>query len=241
MINNDDYLTFNKDEKIIFDKMRSALEKEKIKNIYNSAAWYYDLLHSLGTFRLDERGRKFLVSNTVTEGNKVLDCGGGTGLTAMKAAKAAGESGEIVVCDLSLNMLNKGINKTKKSGFDRNIHFHICDMNKLPYKDSSFDVVLSTYSTCPLEDPIIAVREMVRVLKSGGRLGIAHSTYAPTNFTRKISDQIDNLLWKFPSLSLGCRAIEIESGLKGMNVKISESKTIGFVPFYFKLIVAVKN
>ena len=114
-------------------------------------------------------------------------------------------------------------------------------MYQIPFADGTFDSVLSTYSTCPLEKPVNAVIEMLRVLKKNGLLGIAHST-DPKNKTAKwFSNVFQNFLWKFPGLSLGCRNIDLIDEIKKLDVQILEDKTIGFVPFYFRILIVKKN
>jgi hypothetical protein len=85
-----------------------------------------------------------------------------------------------------------------------------------------------------------AVREMLRVLKPDGHLGIAHSTWPENRIARWSSDQIEKLIWLFPRLSLGCRNINIVDGLGDLDVDIQEERTIGFVPFYFKILIIRK-
>ena len=67
--------------------MRKALSTENLKVIYGHIARRYDFQHGLITFRADQKGRRILVKNSVNEGDKVLDCGSGTGTTGILAAK----------------------------------------------------------------------------------------------------------------------------------------------------------
>ena len=53
--------------------MRRALSMEELKDIYGRIAKRYDFQHALITARADQRGRKILVDNSISEGNKVLD------------------------------------------------------------------------------------------------------------------------------------------------------------------------
>lgn len=114
-------------------------------------------------------------------------------------------------------------------------------MYSIPFKDETFDKVMSTYSTCPLDNPVNSVIEMLRVLKQGGLLGIAHSTNPDNKIAKWISSKIENILWKFPLLSLGCRNIELVNDIKKLDIEIEVEKTIGIIPFYFKILIIRKK
>ena len=86
-----------------------------------------------------------------------------------------------------------------------------------------------------------AVFEMLRVLKIGGLLGIAHSTDPDNKIAKWISSKIENVIWRFPRLSLGCRNISLIDGIRKMNVDIIEEKIIGFIPIFFKILVIKKS
>jgi len=221
--------------------MKKGLNKDLVRDIYNKTSGYYDIFHNIGTFGSDERGRNLLVNKTVKENNYVLDAGGGTGITAIKAGYKVGEKGKIVILDLSENMLKQAENKITKLNILDRFEFKLGDMYQIPYPDNTFDVVLSTYSTCPLEDPMKAVIEMLRVLKKGGVLGIAHSTDSEKKVVKYISDKIEKIIWKFPRLSLGCRNISLIDDIRKLNVEIIEEKTIGIIPFFFKILIIKKN
>ncbi len=221
--------------------MRVGLNKYKVREIYNKTAVYYNILHNLGTFGSDERGRNILVSKTVKENDYLLDAGGGTGITAIKAGYRVGTNGKVVILDLSENMLNQAKKKLEELNMMNKFELKVGDIYQIPYSDGTFDTVLSTYSTCPLEDPIIAVKEMLRVLKRGGELGIAHSTDSDNKLAKWISHKVDNVIWKFPRLSLGCRNISLIDDIRKLDVDIIYEKTIGIIPFFFKIIIIKKK
>ena len=221
--------------------MRDALEKDKVRYIYNKTASYYNVYHNLGTFGSDERGRNILVNRIIKVNDYVLDAGGGTGLTALKAGRKVGEKGKVVILDLSENMLEKARKKIEASGLAEIFELKIGDMYEIPYENETFDKVLSTYSTCPLENPLNAVKEMLRVLKKGGLLGIAHSTDSDKKIVKWISDKIEGIIWKFPRLSLGCRNISLVNEIRNMNVDIVEEKIIGILPYFFRILIIRKK
>ncbi len=221
--------------------MKNALNKLVVKKVYNKTAGYYDLYHRIGTYDLDNRGRKYLVNKIVKDGDLILDAGGGTGTTTILALKKGGQNTRAVILDISENMLKKAKEKAIVYNLDKRISFKEGDMYDIPYPDNHFDAVISTYSTCPLENPANAVGEMLRVLKINGLLGIAHSCDSKNKVERVLSNWIESVIWKFPMLSLGCRKFDLSEDLKQLKVNIIEDKTIGFIPWFFKLLVLQKK
>ena len=67
--------------------MREALNMQKLRGVYNHVAKRYDFQHSFFTAGSDQRGRKIVVEKSVKPGDRVLDCGSGTGSTALLAAQ----------------------------------------------------------------------------------------------------------------------------------------------------------
>ena len=115
----------------------------------------------------------------VRSGQRVLDVGCGTGVVAITAAlRGAKVSG----LDLTPKLLERARENATIAGVD--IEFIEGDAEALPFPDASFDVVLSQFGHMFAPRPAVAVKEMLRVLKSGGRL--AFSTWPPEHFTGKM-------------------------------------------------------
>jgi len=211
--------------------MRQALSKEKLKGIYGHIAKRYDFQHSLITFRSDQKGRKILIENSVNEGDGVLDCGSGTGTTGIMAAKKAGRNGKVTLFDLSETMLSVARKKALQENLQDRMVFQTGDMVHLPFDDNSFDVVLSTYSLCPLYDPEKGALEMFRVTKPGGRLAVGHSTEPENVILRYLADRVEDIAWRMPWLSMGCRAVNVLPTLENAGGKVLLTKHIG-VPLW---------
>lgn len=220
--------------------MVSPLPKEKLKSVYNKVSSRYDWQHSILTLNADQKGRKLVVSKSVNKGDRVVDAGSGTGTTAIMAARKAGENGKVTLYDFSEGMLNKARAKAQKAHLVNRMEFKQGDMATLPYPDNSFDVALSTYSLCPLYDPLEATRELYRVVKPGGKIGVAHSTTPSNKIVKKLAEWIENIYWKIPEISLGCRSVEVLPTLEDLGGKLIFKKKIG-VPLWPFLVFVVEK
>ena len=220
--------------------MREALSKEKLKGIYGRIAKRYYLQHSLITFSADQKGRRILIENTVKEGDTVLDCGSGTGATGIMAARKVGQSGKVTLFDLSEDMLSVAREKVVRESLQERVAFQTGDMVHLPFDDDSFDVILSTYSLCPVYDPVKAALELYRVTKPGGKLGIGHSTEPKNEIVKYLADRVEDVAWRFPWLSMGCRSVNVLPELERVGGKVLLLKQIG-VPLWPFLVFVIEK
>jgi demethylmenaquinone methyltransferase/2-methoxy-6-polyprenyl-1,4-benzoquinol methylase len=220
--------------------MREALSIEKLKSVYGNIAKRYDFQHGLITARADQRGRRILVENAVDEGNEILDCGCGTGTTGIMAAKKVGPNGKVTLFDLSEDMLSVAREKVVQENLQDRVAFQTGDMVQLPFDDNSFDVVLSTYSLCPLYDPVKGALELYRVTKPGGKLGVGHSTEPKNVIVKYLADRVENIAWRFPWLSMGCRSVNVFPALENAGGKVLLLKQIG-VPLWPFLVFIIEK
>ncbi|MDQ7010607.1 MAG: class I SAM-dependent methyltransferase [Mariprofundaceae bacterium] len=217
--------------------MRQALNQQTLKDVYRRLAGRYDTQHAFLTAHSDQRGRALVVEYAVRTGEKVLDCGAGTGSTGLLAAEKVGKDGRVTLFDLCDGMLEQA---RKKSGVSDRIEFQVGDMHHLPFADGAFDVALSTYSLCPLYDPVRAALEMYRVIRPGGRIGIAHSTGPESLWVKWPAEKVEDLAWKFPSLSMGCRPVSVLPALERAGARVIFKKRIG-VPLWPFLVVVMEK
>lgn len=220
--------------------MRTALSAGKLRSIYGRIARHYDVQHGILTAHSDQRGRRLLIDRAVQAGDRVLDCGTGTGSTGLMAAQKVGTTGKVTLLDLSEDMLAMARKKADRAGLSRRLEFQTGDMGELPFRDNCFDTVLSTYSLCPLSDPAKAALELYRVTRPGGRIGAAHSTQPRNPIVRWLANQFENLAWQFPSLSMGCRAVEVLPALERAGAKTVFVKHIGVPLWPFIVFVCEK-
>jgi len=220
--------------------VRQALSIDSLTGIYARLARRYDWQHRLITGAADQHGRRILVESTVRQGDRVLDCGAGTGITGLLAAHRVGASGRVTLFDLSNDMLAVAREKAVREGLLERLAFGTGDMVHLPFAEGSFDVVLSTYSLCPLYDPQEGALELFRVARSGGRIGCAHSAEPTNAVVRWLADRVEDVAWRFPSLSMGCRAVDVLPALERAGGRVLSVQHIGVPLWPFVVFVVEK-
>jgi demethylmenaquinone methyltransferase/2-methoxy-6-polyprenyl-1,4-benzoquinol methylase len=102
------------------------------------------------------------------EGDQVLDIAGGTGDLAMAFAKKVGATGCVVHTDINEAMLSTGRDRLVDQGLA--LPTLVCDAEKLPFPDGHFNVVSVAFGLRNMTHKDVALKEMCRVLKPGGKL-----------------------------------------------------------------------
>lgn len=146
---------------------------ERIQEMFGSIAPRYDLLNRLLSFGIDRRWRRFAVRQiTTTETGSVLDVATGTGDVALEIAARTPASVRIVGVDFCREMVELGVEKVKASPYAGRITFEVAPCEAIPYPEESFDSATIAFGIRNVVDRIQGLREMRRVLKSGGRVVI---------------------------------------------------------------------
>ncbi len=109
---------------------------------------------------------------SIKEGEVVVDLGSGGGLDVFLAAKKVGDSGKAIGIDMTEEMISLARKNAEKGGYN-NTEFHLAEIIKMPLDDNSVDCIISNCVLNLVEDKPAAMKEIFRVLKSGGRLAIS--------------------------------------------------------------------
>ena len=124
-------------------------------------------------------GESLAEAADVCAGERVLDVAAGNGNATLAAAR---RFANVMSTDYVPTLLEKGRQRALAEGLS--VQFREADAEDLPFGDDSFDVVLSTFGAMFTPDHKRAAQEMLRVVRRGGRIGMANWT--PEGFIGKL-------------------------------------------------------
>jgi ubiquinone/menaquinone biosynthesis C-methylase UbiE len=116
--------------------------------------------------------RALIEQARIAPGQSVLDVAGGSGEPSLTIAQAVGPTGFVMCTDAIAEMVAVAEREALARGL-KNMQFRQCTADSLPFADESFDVAVSRLGVMFFPDPVAAVREMLRVIKPGGRVALA--------------------------------------------------------------------
>jgi demethylmenaquinone methyltransferase/2-methoxy-6-polyprenyl-1,4-benzoquinol methylase len=164
-------------------------EEEKagrVRGVFDSVASKYDLMNDVLSLGLHRAWKAYTVAvAAVRPGMQVLDIAGGTGDLARAFARAAGDSGRVVLTDINEAMLRVGRDRLLDEGVV--LPTVACDAEKLPFASASFDLASVAFGLRNMTHKEAALAEIARVLKPGGRLLVLEFS-RPTPLLRKPYD-----------------------------------------------------
>ena len=151
---------------------QSVDERDKatrVRGVFDSVAGKYDVMNDLMSLGLHRAWKAYTVLVAdLREGHRVLDIAGGTGDLASAFARKVGKSGRVVHTDINEAMLRTGRDRLLDEGLV--LPTLVCDAEKLPFADASFDRVSVAVGLRNMTHKDVALAEMNRVLKPGGKL-----------------------------------------------------------------------
>ncbi len=147
-------------------------EKEKaqhVRGVFDSVASKYDVMNDLMSMGLHRVWKAYTVQvANLKQGDQVLDIAGGTGDLSMAFAKKVGPQGRVVHTDINEAMLSTGRDRLVDQGLV--LPTLVCDAEKLPFPSNHFNLVSVAFGLRNMTHKDVALKEMCRVLKPGGKL-----------------------------------------------------------------------
>lgn len=151
---------------------QTVAEDEKarrVAGVFSSVASRYDLMNDLMSLGLHRVWKAFAADLAGAKpGDRVLDVAGGTGDLALALSKRVGAEGQIVLTDINLEMLERGRDRVIDQGVS--VPALQCDAERLPFRSDCFDCVTIAFGLRNVTRKDVALAEMHRVLRPGGRL-----------------------------------------------------------------------
>ena len=152
-----------------FQSVDEAEKARRVRGVFDSVASKYDVMNDLMSGGLHRAWKAYtvLVANP-QEGDKALDIAGGTGDLALAFAGKVGKRGQVVHTDINHAMLSTGRNRLLDAGVL--LPTVVCDAERLPFADGYFDLVSVAFGLRNMTHKDLALAEMCRVLRPGGKL-----------------------------------------------------------------------
>ena len=152
-----------------YQTVNETEKASRVRGVFDSVASKYDVMNDVMSGGLHRAWKAYtvMVAN-VGESSKVLDIAGGTGDLALAFAKKVGKTGQVVHTDINEAMLRVGRDRLVNAGV--HLPTMVCDAEKLPYADGTFDVVTVAFGLRNMTHKDKALAEMCRVLKPRGKL-----------------------------------------------------------------------
>jgi demethylmenaquinone methyltransferase/2-methoxy-6-polyprenyl-1,4-benzoquinol methylase len=152
-----------------FEEVDESQKAQRVAGVFTSVASNYDIMNDLMSMGLHRLWKAFTIEVAqVRPGERVLDVAGGTADLSLAFAKRVGPAGEVWLTDINHAMLARGRDRLVDRGFLGPTAQ--CDAEKLPFPDNHFDLVTVAFGLRNMTHKDLALKEMRRVLRPGGRL-----------------------------------------------------------------------
>ncbi|MFG1464474.1 bifunctional demethylmenaquinone methyltransferase/2-methoxy-6-polyprenyl-1,4-benzoquinol methylase UbiE [Xanthobacter sp. DSM 24535] len=163
-----------------------------VDEVFHKVARRYDIMNDFMSGGLHRAWKDAMVSKVrPPQGNRpfrLLDLAGGTGDVSFRVVGAGGEGTRAVVADINREMLAVGRERAEKRGLADKVEFVDANAEILPFADASFDAVTIAFGIRNVPRIPLALSEMKRVLKPGGRALVLEFSRVDVPLLDKIYD-----------------------------------------------------
>ena len=151
-----------------FQQVDETEKASQVAGVFHSVASKYDLMNDFMSFGLHRIWKAFTIgAANVFAGQRILDIAGGTGDLAFALSKKVGLTGEVWLSDINSSMLTVGRERLIDQG--SLLPCVQLDAENIPFPDSYFDLVTVSFGLRNMTHKEIALKEMCRVTRPGGK------------------------------------------------------------------------
>ncbi len=167
-----------------------ATEKQtKVNDVFTKVAQKYDVMNDLMSLGIHHYWKWLTIYTSVIKKNsKVLDLACGSGDLSRLLCKKFYPDIELTMADINAEMLAQGRMRLINSGFIENVNFIQVNAQSLPFSDRYFDTSLMAFGLRNVTDQQMALNELFRVTKPGGKIYILEFSKPKTELLKKIYD-----------------------------------------------------
>lgn len=170
-----------------YQSIPTALKTERVRDVFRSVAPRYDIMNDLMSFGLHRFWKRLAIARCMVRPNDtVLDLAGGTGDLSRHFAKQVGPGGKVVLADINESMLAEGRQRLINNGVVEPLSFVQTNAEFLSFATNTFDRIAIAFGLRNVTHKDLALQEMWRVLKPGGRVVILEFSHVESKHLKQL-------------------------------------------------------
>lgn len=172
-----------------YQSIPTSSKTSRVAGVFHSVAKHYDIMNDLMSFGLHRLWKRFAIASLQLEGHhRVLDLACGTGDLSKLILKKLNDKGGLILSDINDSMLAQGRASLQDNGFVKQNDFIQADAEMLPFQNNAFHRVIIGFGLRNVTHKELALSEMFRVLKPGGRLVILEFSHPTSGLLNRLYD-----------------------------------------------------
>jgi demethylmenaquinone methyltransferase/2-methoxy-6-polyprenyl-1,4-benzoquinol methylase len=218
----------------------AASQAASARQFYDRISKAYDLIADSDERAAREQG---LAALAVQPGQQILEIGYGTGHSLVSLAQAVGPRGKVFGIDVSDGMRDVAGQRVKEAGLADRVELVAAPAPPLPYADGQFDAVSMSFTLelFPLAEIPAVLGEIKRVLKPGGRLGVASMAVARAGEQESLLEHVYKWMHlHFPHI-VDCQPIDARTSVVDAGFQLAHDAELKIWSMPVAVVVGVKK
>ena len=170
-----------------FKTVDSNTKKSLVDDVFSSVSGNYDIMNDVMSFGLHRLWKDYFVNQlNLKHDNTILDLACGTGDITKRMSRKLSQSGNIVIADYNVSMLQQGHKRLLNEGV---IHETcVVDGHNLPFKNDLFDHIVISFGLRNMDDHNRVLKSCLDKLKPGGYLSVLEFSHPENDLFAKAYD-----------------------------------------------------